>query len=1086
MAAPSLPLFDSSPATPDAAPQPLPTVVETSLEATRISTPNSVFTVVNTSDAGAGSLRDAVTQANAAAGHDQIQFNLSGCPCTITLLSELATTGELTVIGPGTSKLTLSGNNANRIFSTTAGNPLHLSEMTLANGFHASQGGGAVSAGDLSLTNVIVRNSSATFGGGVNTTGALTLMNTTFDSNTATTSSGGGAYVGQNLIATDSTFLKNSAYADGGGAYVNGLATITGGSFDQNKTTQVKAYGGGGGLMAFNITKLSGTQFIQNTTPAWGGGAYLANFPTGTINHLSNATFTGNQSAYGGGGLFQWFSAIVTDTQFINNQAGTQGGGVYAGYAGNYAIQITGGQILSNTANTGGGLYSDCSFTLYGVTVKANTANNGHGGGAATQTSASISNSTFSNNKTIAGGHGGGLSALVSAAITDTLFQKNSVLGSFGGGGLVVGSTQGVGTTSLLRVTFSQNSNASGFGGGMLSYGTTRLVDSTFTGNTSWNDGGGAWVGGPLTLIGGLFQGNSTVLNESNGGGGGLMSYHRAEIESTQFISNTTPDWGGGAYIYNPFTQNGSEFTNVTFTGNQAVTGGGGGMFSWFTTTLTAPTFTDNYAGWRGGGLYASYSGNYKPTLNGGLFQQNSATGGGGLFSEADITLSSVDFYTNTARNGNGGGIWTGRSATVSDAYITYNVVITGGNSGGIDTAADLILTNSTLFNNRNLYGSGGGSGAGGNATVSNSHYISNTARLDGGGLLAYGTAQVTDSSFLNNKSGNVGGGIATNHARIDASQVEGNTATGNNGGGVFANVSIVVTDTNFIHNTTEYAGGAIFTGGQMNLRQAAFIANQADSGGAVYQNAGDGLIVNTLFARNHAVNLIGEALYLKPTAAFSIQFSTVASPTLAAGSAIFFNSGTPTLLNSIVTSHTLGIVQAAGSLNADYNLLFGNLINTQGSVTNNHPVSGKPGFFNPWLDDYHLGVGSAAVNAGPNIGVSVDFDGDVRPQGSGFDLGYDEVAPPEGLTASNNGPTTLGNPTAFSSSLTYGMAVTYLWHFDDGTTSTGNSPVHTYAAAGIYHVTVTAANGAGSVSASTDVMVVATTRKIFLPAILR
>ena len=126
--------------------------------------------------------------------------------------------------------------------------------------------------------------------------------------------------------------------------------------------------------MAFNVTTISGTQFLANTTPAWGGGAYLANFLAGTVNRLVNANFNGNQSAYGGGGLFQWFSANITDTIFIDNQSGTQGGGLYAGYAGNHAIRLYGGSIQDNTAATGGGLYSDGSFTLQNVGVYSNTA----------------------------------------------------------------------------------------------------------------------------------------------------------------------------------------------------------------------------------------------------------------------------------------------------------------------------------------------------------------------------------------------------------------------------------------------------------------------------------------------------------------------------------------------------------------------------------------------------------------------------------------------------------------------------------------------------------------------------------------
>jgi len=42
----------------------------------------TTFTVTNTNDSGAGSLRQAILDANAAAGADTIAFNVSGTGCT--------------------------------------------------------------------------------------------------------------------------------------------------------------------------------------------------------------------------------------------------------------------------------------------------------------------------------------------------------------------------------------------------------------------------------------------------------------------------------------------------------------------------------------------------------------------------------------------------------------------------------------------------------------------------------------------------------------------------------------------------------------------------------------------------------------------------------------------------------------------------------------------------------------------------------------------------------------------------------------------------------------------------------------------
>src|SRR5262245_54361620 len=74
----------------------------------------STLTVLNTLDSGAGSLRDVIGHAKSG---DMIVFAPSLDGQTITLTSdELAITKSLHIEGPGASLLTISGNDANRVF----------------------------------------------------------------------------------------------------------------------------------------------------------------------------------------------------------------------------------------------------------------------------------------------------------------------------------------------------------------------------------------------------------------------------------------------------------------------------------------------------------------------------------------------------------------------------------------------------------------------------------------------------------------------------------------------------------------------------------------------------------------------------------------------------------------------------------------------------------------------------------------------------------------------------------------------------------------------------------------------------------
>src|SRR5262245_33813357 len=84
------------------------------LEALEDRTLPTTYTVTNLHDSGPGSLRQAILDANAHPGPDRIHFT-GPARGTIALTSgELSITGDLTVDGPGASRLAVSGGDASR------------------------------------------------------------------------------------------------------------------------------------------------------------------------------------------------------------------------------------------------------------------------------------------------------------------------------------------------------------------------------------------------------------------------------------------------------------------------------------------------------------------------------------------------------------------------------------------------------------------------------------------------------------------------------------------------------------------------------------------------------------------------------------------------------------------------------------------------------------------------------------------------------------------------------------------------------------------------------------------------------------
>ncbi len=148
----------------------------------------STFTVLNLADNGVGSLRAAIQAAEAQPGPDAIAFG-HGVKGTITLTGgELVVTGDLTIDGPGANKLTISGNDAGRVFNISGSTTdVEIRDLTIAHGL-------------ANTTTVAGPLGPVTLGGGILNSGAhVTLSGVTMADNRAIATQTG--YVQTNLIS---------------------------------------------------------------------------------------------------------------------------------------------------------------------------------------------------------------------------------------------------------------------------------------------------------------------------------------------------------------------------------------------------------------------------------------------------------------------------------------------------------------------------------------------------------------------------------------------------------------------------------------------------------------------------------------------------------------------------------------------------------------------------------------------------------------------------------------------------------------------------------------------------------------------
>ncbi len=149
----------------------------------------STFSVLNLADSGPGSLRQAILDANANPGADLIRFGPHARDGAITLTGgELRITDRLTIDGPGDNRLTISGNDASRVFNISGSTTdVEIDDLTIAHGLASS-------------TTAVGPSGPVTLGGGILNSGAhVSLSGVTLTDNQAVASHTG--YVQTNLIS---------------------------------------------------------------------------------------------------------------------------------------------------------------------------------------------------------------------------------------------------------------------------------------------------------------------------------------------------------------------------------------------------------------------------------------------------------------------------------------------------------------------------------------------------------------------------------------------------------------------------------------------------------------------------------------------------------------------------------------------------------------------------------------------------------------------------------------------------------------------------------------------------------------------
>ena len=396
---------------------------------------------------------DETTLRNELAGGGTVTFDCDG----VIVLSNTIVIATDTILDASGHNVTISGNDATKIFAVNTNVNFVVKNLTLANGLAMGGGDGT--------------------GGALCSTGTVQIIQCVFSNNIAsgtnvaphyyngaTAGSGGAIFNMGILFVGDSVFIKNRAVGtnanagigstgSGGAIYNGGMLSVSNSLFIGNSAT------GGDG--------------VPNLGPTWAGDSY-------------------------GGAIYNSDSAFIFNCTFSSNSAsgGIGGDGVSIG------IQYGG----SGGVASGGGICNSALLSVFNTTFAENNVFGGAGGNGS-------SNNPSPSSPGGPGGYGGdanggGIVSSGIAIIVNTTFFNNSATGGTGGNG-------GKGMDAVM-VQYQGGNGGNGIAGGTcLLAGTINVKNATCAANVSFGGvfGAGGAGGAPAFRV----PGGSPGLNGTNG-----------------------------------------------------------------------------------------------------------------------------------------------------------------------------------------------------------------------------------------------------------------------------------------------------------------------------------------------------------------------------------------------------------------------------------------------------------------------------------------------------------------------------------------------------------------------------------------